>query len=654
MRARLDSSILDQTLGNQQPGQTARSSAANHIPAPRCDRLAVLLWLLLLAAPGMQAAQTLHGHIPSAVFRTQPLGRLAASKRLDVVVALPLRNLDVLTNLLQQLYDPASTNFHHYLTPQQFTEKFGPTEADYEALSAFARSNHLSITGIHPNRTLLDVSGTVAELEHAFHVMLHEYPHPAEARTFYAPDVEPSLDVSVPVLAVSGLDNYNLPRPMSGRQTAPMRPGGVTPAGGSAPDGFSYFGNDFRAAYVPGVGLNGAGQSVGLLQLDGYYPSDITTYETQAGLPNVPLTNVLVDGVSGTPDGITNFVAEVSLDIEMVISMAPGLSRVLVYEGTVPFDILNRMANDNLASQLSSSWFIGGQGDGDQITPQIAQQFVAQGQTFFQASGDFGAYFSGVNQQAGNPNTTLVGGTFLSTTGPGGSWASETAWNNYAVGTGTNSTGGGITGYPIPSWQQGIDMSGNGGSTSSRNSPDVAMVGANVWVYYMNGLSNSFWGTSIAAPLWAGFTALVNQQAAALGHPPVGFVNPVLYSLAKGQGYSSYFHDVISGNNTNVFSPTQYFARAGYDLCTGWGTPTGATLINTLASYAGAVWVAYGAPFPGAGTYDSPYSTLNLGATAVVPGGTIAIKGPGSGAETLTINKAMTLQAAGGAVTIGQ
>ena len=127
-------------------------------------------------------------------------------------------------------------------------------------------------------------------------------------------------------------------------------------------------------------------------------------------------------------------------------------------------------------------------------------------------------------------------------------------------------------------------MVANGGSTTMRNLPDVAMVGDNVYVIYGNGLSGDFGGTSCAAPLWAGFTSLVNQQGAAGDLPPVGFLNPAVYAIGKGAGFASAFHDITTGNNTWSGSPNLFFAVPGYDLCDGWGTPNGTNLLNALVS----------------------------------------------------------------------
>lgn len=524
----------------------------------------------------------MHGHVPAAVTNSPVTGRLASSKSLRLALSLPLRDQEGLNHLLQELYDPASTNYHHYLTPQQFAERFGPTENDYQKLIDFARANNLSVTATHPNRTLLDVKGSVADIEKACHVTMRLYKHPTEARTFFAPDVEPSLDLDVPVLAISGLNNYVIPRPMNLRAAPLNQPANTKPqAAGSGPGG-NYIGNDFRAAYVPGVSLTGTGQTVGLLEFDGYYTNDITAYESLAGLPSVNVTNVLLDGYDGTPGSNDD---EVSLDIETAISMAPGLSAVIVYEGGpngLGDDILNEMATDNIAKQLSSSWTFGI----DAATPPIFQQYAAQGQTYLNASGDSGAYTasSPPPSPADETNITSVGGTTLTTSGPGGAWVSETVWSWFPGQTDAGSGGISAT-YAIPTWQQGIDMSANMGSTTMRNIPDVALTADNIWVIYNNGSTGDFGGTSCATPLWAGFIALVNQQAAINAEPTVGFINPAIYAIGKGPSYTACFHDITTGNNTNSISPAEFYAVAGYDLCTGWGTPAGSSLINALAPF---------------------------------------------------------------------
>jgi len=545
----------------------------------RRSLLAAVMGLVLSGAaafaadPGMK---TLHGHVPAVVSGLQAKGLLPANTNLTLAIGLPLRNTDALTNLLRQIYDPSSTNYHRYLTPDEFTAQFGPTEQDYQKVVDFANANGLAVTKTHGNRMLLDVSGKVSDVEKAFHVKMRTYHHPTENRDFFAPDAEPSVGSSLPVLHVTGLDNYEVPHSLLHK----MPVSNVKPALGSGPGG-GYIGSDFRSAYVPGATLTGAGQTVGLLQFDsGFFQSDITAYEIQAGLPNVPVQAVLLDGYNG---GSGNANDEVSLDIEMVISMAPGISKVLVFEGSLPDDILNAMAASNQVRQLSASWSY----PIDALTEQIYQQFAAQGQSFFNASGDSDAWLTGqIPQPCDDPHITIVGGTTL-TTSANNAWASETVWNwGIEFGPADDGIGGGggiSTAYLVPSWQTNINMTDNMGSTTFRNIPDVALTADNVYVNYGGGLNGTFGGTSCASPLWAGFTALVNQQAALNGNRSVGFLNPALYAIAQSAIYTNCFHDITTGNNTWSLSPNLFYATNGYDLCTGLGTPAGANLINALA-----------------------------------------------------------------------
>ena len=503
---------------------------------------------ILLAATAWPAErQSLQGHVPEAVAKgLAPAGRLPAAQEMRLAIGLPLRNQETLTNLLRQLYDPASPLYHQYLNPEQFTASFGPDEKDYLALRHFAESHGLTVTGTHPNRMVLDVTGAVADVEKAFHVNLGVYSHPTEPRTFYAPDVEPSLDLDVPVLTIAGLSDYTRPHPSSLHARPAAQQPGANPNQGS--ENGKYVGLDFRGAYAPGVTLTGAGQSVGLVEFDTYYAGDISKYLalSAGGLGNtsVTLTNVVIDGPLGTPgDGNT----EVALDIDMAICMAPGLASVIVYEApnnttSAPDDMFNRIATDNLARQLSSSW----SGFTDATIHQVFQEFAAQGQTFFIASGDEGACVSPQNPPsppADDTYVTSVGGTTLSTDGPGGGWVSETTWNWFSsTSSGTNGSSGGISpSFAIPSWQQGVSMSANHGSTTFRNIPDVAMVADQIYVIADNGTGYMIGGTSAAAPLWAGFMALVNQQNATVGLPPAGFFNPALYALCAGANYGSLF-----------------------------------------------------------------------------------------------------------------
>ena len=566
--------------------------------------------LMAVASTGMLLAftsaspaaerQMLRGHVPAAVAKLnlRPAGRLPATNRLNLAIGLPLRNTNALTKLLHDMYDPASPQFRRYLTPEQFTEQFGPTRQDYEAVRQFARKYGLDVTVTHSNRVLLDVAGPVADIEKAFQVTLRTYQHPTEARQFHAPDVEPSVEAGLAVLDISGLDNYALPRPASHRTSV------TTLAGlgsGSGPSG-SHMGKDFRNAYAPGVTQTGAGQMVGLLAFEAFYAGDITTYETMAGLPNVPIQVVLLDGFNGIPvttDPIGT--VEASLDIEMAIAMAPGLSKVVVFDAGpnngVLNDILNAMAASPQIKQFSASW-IGWTPSA--TTDNLFKQMAAQGQSYFQGSGDGDSWANNVllstvtspenwTWPADDPYITSVGGTSLTMNGSGTSYASERVWNDGNIPPGWDGSeyvgsGGGIsTSYPIPSWQKGLDMSANRGSTTMRNFPDVAMVAENFLIVANGSTSTGWWGTSFATPLWAGFMALVNQEAADNGQPAVGFLNPALYALGKSADYTNSFNDITVGNNATPTSGGLYPAVPGYDLCTGWGSPKGSNLIHSLA-----------------------------------------------------------------------
>ena len=548
--------------------------------------------MLLCVSARAVERQVLLGHLPPAVakLQLQPIGRLPATNQLRLAIGLPLRNTNEMARLLQEMYDPASPQFRHYLTLEQFTERFGPTKEDYEAVKPFALKHGLEVTVTHPNRVVLDVAGPVAAIESALNIKLHVYEHPTEGRTFYAPDREPSVEAGLAVLDISGLNNFVRPRPALHRDTSSVS---SVVAGGSGPAG-SLLGNDFRNAYAPGVTLTGAGQIVGLVEFDAYSLSDVTTYEDLAGLPHVPLQHILLDGYDGIPDG-TGGQAEADLDIDMAVSMAPGLSKVVLFDAGTSgnlLDILNSMVVSTSIKQFSSSW--GGGGPPYTSYDNIFRQMALQGQSFLIAGGDGESWNTDPLMPISpiwpedDPYLTSVGGTSLRMTGDGATYASETVWNDGYLqkwyGAAGLGTGGGIsTNYAIQAWQTNINMSANHGSTTRRNYPDVAMVADHFALVHEGIASAGWWGTSFAAPLWAGFTALVNQEAAANGEPAVGFLNPTLYAVGQSLNYTNCFHDITTGNNdASPFQP-KYPAVPGYDLCSGWGTPKGSALIHTLA-----------------------------------------------------------------------
>ena len=512
--------------------------------------------------------------------------RLNDRTNLTLAIGLPVRNSAELQDLLRQLYDPQSPNFHRFLQPHEFAARFGPSEADYQAAIEFARTNGLTIVGMHSNHIVLEVGGSVSNVERAFQVTLHSYRHPREPREFFAPDSAPTVPPHVHAVGVEGLSDYYLPRPLV--QSA--RPQGVAPMSGSGPSGW-LAGNDLRHAYAPGSPLTGTGQSIGLFEFSDYFKVDVTNYENTVGISNyVRLKNVVVG--NGTPSTANN--DEVALDIEVAIAIAPGISQVIVYEeqSINPSALLGRMADDNLAKQLSSSW--SWSGGPDPAVDGIFQQMAVQGQSFFQAAGDSDAYTGSsvlddpnqINTPVDSPYLTSVGGVTLTMFGLGTSWSSEQVWNYHSLGGrwANIGTGGGIsTFYPIPEWQTNVNMTTNHGSTVWRCIPDVALTADGIYVAFNNGTNGGLAGTSCAAPLWAGFTALVNQQSLAANGTTVGFINPALYAIASTTNYLACFHDTTSGNNVGTNTAGLFPAVAGFDLSTGLGTPTGSNLVNLLA-----------------------------------------------------------------------
>jgi len=510
---------------------------------------------------------TLTTHVPEVVAsRIAPqVGRLAADQRLSLALSLPLRNQSELDELLRQIYDRQSPLYRKYLSVAEFTERFGPTEADYTEVRQFAEAHGLTVVDAPANRMLLDVEGPAANIESAFHVTLGVFQHPTGSRTFYAPDREPTLDLDVPLLHISGLDDFSLPTPKYFESDARSNTSGSGPGG-------SYLGSDLRAAYYGSGSLNGAGQSVGLFEYKGYEMSDITTYFNNAGQPlNVPIVPVSVNGASLNCPPSTCNDSEQALDIEQAISMAPGLSSLRVYVGKTNSSIFNQMASDNISKTLSCSW---GWADNESTLDPIFEEMAAQGQTVFVATGDDGSSTpADVVWPADDPWVIAVGGTDLTTTGPGGSWKSETGWDKSAGMPSPN-------GVPIPSYQllPGVITSSNQASSTLRNIPDVASESnGNQYVCAMGECKTHGAGTSYAAPLWAGLIAMVNEQAAANGEPYMGFLNTALYDIGVGSDFTTDFHDITSGSNG------AYSAVVGYDLVTGWGSPQGVNLIDALA-----------------------------------------------------------------------
>jgi len=568
-----------------------------------------------------QSRQTLTRHVREVVLNGEalPVGRVPTAQSMRLVLALPLRNQSELDSFLKDVYDPASASYRHFLSVDEFTAKFGPTQEDYDAVIHFAEGHGLTVVGTSPNRVNIDVRGSVSNIEEAFHLTMGLYKHPAENRIFYAPDREPTPDLGVQLWHISGLDNYSIPKPAMHRGQA-ARPNATTGSGPSA----SFLGSDMRAAYYGGS-LTGSGQSLGLLEYAGTDLADLTTYFKNAGQTNnVPVTLDSTDGTSTSclaSQGCDD--TEQTLDMTQAIGMAPGLSSLVMYVGSSDSAIFNAMATASpLNAQLSSSW-TWSPADPSTDNPYF-QEFATQGQNLFQAAGDSGKWTtSGTASEifpADDVFVTSVGGTDLDTSGAAGPWSSETAWVDGGGGISPNK-------FAIPSWQTAAASGCSSCSKTLRNGPDVS-ANANFTFYVCADqtacTANEYGGTSFAAPMWAGYLALANEQAVANGNHTVGFINPSLYTIGGSSSYGSDFHDVTSGSNG-------FSATVGYDLATGWGSPNGSGLITALAG----------------GSSSGPGFSLSASPASV------SVAQGGSGASTITstvtggFDSAITLSATG-------
>ncbi len=555
--------------------------------------------VFLFTIPGQAQPQPLMTrHMRDAVAngQAQLIGQLPATQTLRFDMVLPLRDRAGLQDFVQEVEDPASPSYHKFLTPQEFTARFGPTQQDWDALVAFAKASGFEIINGDLKGRDLRLTGTVANIEKAFHVTMGLYKDLTEDRTFFAIDREPTVDLPFQLWHITGLDNDSKPHPLYVKKSDYVKAHGIDPdkvvshaTTGSGPSA-SFLGSDMRAAYYGGTALTGSGQNLALFEFAGTDLSDLTTYYKNVGQTEPYTPTLISTGGYGTSCVDSGSSAcddtEQTLDMTQFMGMAPGSTMLYMY---VCGDVLangsgnisdtaciSAMVTDTdapLSKQISCSW---GWTPADPSTlDPYFEQMASQGQNFFAASGDSSAW-SASNEAwpADDANIVSVGGTDLTTSSAAGPWKSETAWAD---------SGGGISpdDIPIPSWQKlsGVITSSNHGSTTLRNGPDVA-ANANFTFYVCADqttcTANDYGGTSFATPMWAGYLALANEQAATNGES-IGYIDPIIYPAALTSSYGTYFHDITSG------SCGTYSGITGYDLCTGWGSPNTTGLINLLA-----------------------------------------------------------------------
>jgi subtilase family serine protease len=639
---------------------------------------AFLLFTIPLQAQSQQLS-TRHVRPEVASGEAKLVGQLPPTDTLRFDIVMPLRDRTGLQSFLRQQYDPTSAFYHQFLTPQEFTARFGPSQEDWNTLLAFAKANGFEIVSGTRDSRDLRLSGSVANIEKAFHVNMGVYQDPNEDRKFFAVDREPTADLPFQLWHITGLDNDSRPHPMYVKKSDYAKAQGIDPdkvvshaTTGSGPSA-SFLGSDMRAAYYGGTALTGTGQNIALFEFAGTDLADLTTYYKNVGQTE-PYTPTLIStggysttcvdsGRSACDD------TEQTLDMTQAMGMAPGSKMLYMYvcgdvlasgSGNISdTSCISAMVTNTdapLSLQISCSW---GWTPADPSTlDPYFEQMASQGQNFFAASGDSSAW-SASNEAwpADDANIVSVGGTDLTTSGAAGPWASETAWAD---------SGGGISpdSIPIPSWQQlsGVITSANKGSTTLRNGPDVS-ANANFTFYVCADqttcTANEYGGTSFATPMWAGYLALANQQAAA-SSKTIGYINPIIYPDALTSSYSTLFHDVTSG------SCGTYSAITGYDLCTGWGSPKTTGIINVLAGAATASFTLSDSPSSlsitqgGSGTSTVTVTDVNgftgsvtLAASGLPSGVTAAFgTNPTTGTSVLTLTASSTATTGTSTVTI--
>jgi kumamolisin len=491
-----------------------------------------------------------------------------------------------------------------YLTPDEYAARYGADPADVAKVEQFAQESHLAVIRSDLSQRIVVLSGTLQAVSAAFRVQLVQYTSPRGNYRGRVGPVQIPAELQGIIEGIFGLDNRPQARPHL-RYTRPEASDSSSAVALATTATAPAFGTPGSFA-PPQVGeiynfpkdLDGTGQCIGILEFGGgYSDSDLQAYFQRLGMPAPKVTAVSVGGVGNEPGKDQDSDAEVLLDIEIAASLAPG-AKIVVY--FAPFteqgwvDVVTAAIHDtqNRPSVLSISWgFTEGQ---DIWTPQaidtVNQAFQAaalQGITVCAASGDDGSRDqlddgrAHVDFPASSPYVLACGGTTLLFSG--NTFPGEKVWNDGGRDQGGGATGGGVSDdIAQPSWQKGIvPPSVNSGNHVGRGVPDVAgnADGVSGYAILADGqLLSEVGGTSAVSPLWSALIARANQK---LGKP-VGYINPLLYTSL---GKTNAFRDVTSGNNDPTGGQLGgYQSAAGWDACTGWGSPDGTNLVNALTA----------------------------------------------------------------------
>ena len=500
-----------------------------------------------------------------------------------------------LNQLLSDRQNPASPQYHKWLTPEAFGERFGLSEGDLAKVAGWLKSEGFAIDHQARGRNWIAFSGAAGQTARAFHTTIHRYV--ANGKTAYANAGEPSVPEALADVAGGflGLNNF------------PMQPA-VRPAQPEFNTGSSHFlaPADFATIYdlapLYQAGLDGTGQSIAVVGESDVLPTDLSAFRARYGLPANAPTYLLYDGVD---PGYNGAGLEGALDLEWAGAIAPKAAIYYVY-GANAFTAMVVAIDLDVAPIVTASYGLCEVNFAAAGYEALAQQANAQGITLLAASGDAGG--AGCDQQAfeplatrgrsvqfpaAMPEVTGIGGSQF-VEGTGSYWASgnsstfgsalsyipEAAWNESGS-SGLGSSGGGASRlYSKPAWQTGPGVPND----SARDVPDLAFSAASHDAYevFYGGTNLPVAGTSCGTPSMAGIIALLNQYQINKGNqtiPGLGNINPQLYRLA--QSAPSAFHDIVSGNSIVPCAQGSpdcttgslgYPAGPGYDMATGLGS----------------------------------------------------------------------------------
>ena len=510
-------------------------------------------------------------------------------------VTLLLRPDPGLDRFLADLQNPASPDYHRWLSPEQFADRFGLSQSDIAKITSWLASQGLSVTRVARGRHWVTVSGTADRVGRAFHTEIHNFSDGQEVH--YANATDPSVPEALAgiVAGFSGLDDFG-PKP---QMVKPLFNRGSSHS--LAPDDFATIYN-LKPLYSQGY--DGTGQSIMVIGQTAVDLSDIQSFRAQFGLPPNDPQMVLIGTDPGKRSGD---MVEADLDLEWAGAVAPKAQVIYVYSNSISTSLLSAV-DQNLAPVMTLSYG-GCERNFSPAWRYVAQQANAQGITWMVASGDQGAAacdFTAATPQAskgatvtwpaGIPEITAVGGTgfdesagnyWSSTNNANGgsalSYIPEAAWNDSAVFNDLASTGGGISAwYAKPAWQKGRGVPAD----NARDVPDISLAASPLHVAYQitsGGKSGGVGGTSASSPAFAGIVALLNQYLTSKGvlsQPGLGNLNPTLYRLAQASPEA--FHDVAAGDNRVPCAQGSpdckeglvgYPSGTGYDLATGLGSP---------------------------------------------------------------------------------